>query len=241
MFVLVVGSVFFVLLIPLAAWALVALSRWTGLVLGTGLLACAAGWLWLMAGWVPPGLVSDSVLALVIVTPALIMTGRLADRVAVVRRAPPAAPPADVQLRLVTAHSLPAVCVCLNVGVLVVLVVTALYLDLDYTPPSADVLPLPAAVTVVSDRDLGCPGGPPDRCEREIDVTGAAGVSLDQAVQAVTAGLTGVHGWRLGPGSGPGQGPGGCRYEGWFLGREDVCVQVQYDRHTVQVILESGL
>lgn len=239
MFVLVVGSVFIVLVIPLAAWALVALSRWPGLIVGAALLGCAAGWLGLMAGWVPPGLVADLILALIVVTPALVMAGRLADRVAVVRRAPAA----DVQLRLVTAQWLPAGVVCLNVGVLLGLAVAVLYLNLNlqYTPPDSDVLPLPAAVTVVSDRDRGCPGGPGgpfDHCEREIDVTSAARGSLEQAAQDVTTGLTRMHGWRLSPVPGSST-SGGCRHEGWFLGREDVCVQVQYGQGTVRVFLDS--
>ena len=53
-----------------------------------------------------------------------------------------------------------SLCVCLNVLVLVVVFVGALYLDWAYTPPSSDVLPLPATLTVVRDRNQGCPGGP---------------------------------------------------------------------------------
>jgi hypothetical protein len=227
MFASVLGSVFLVLIVPLAAWALVALTTWPGRVLAVALLACAAGWLSLMTGWAAPDQVANIMLALVTLTPALIMTGRLADRVAVIRRAPPA------RVRIVTAHSVPAVCVGLNVLVLVILVLTTLYLDLDYTPPSSDVLPLPAALTVVSDTDHGCPGGPPDRCEREIDITGAGGLSVDRAAQIVTTALAGPHRWRLSPGQ------SGCRYEGWLLGRENVCVQVETDQNVVQVLLLS--
>jgi hypothetical protein len=250
MFVLAAGSAFLALLIPLAAWALITLSRWHGLVLGAALLACAAGWLGLMAGWVPPGLVADGVLALVVVAPALIMAGRLADRVAVIRRGPPAevqaagvqpagVQPAEVRLRLVTAHSLSAVCVCLNVGVLGGLAVAVLYLNLNlqYTPPSSDVLPLPAPLTVASDRDLGCssgPGGPYTRCEREIDVTGPARLSAGQTMRIINDALARRHGWRLG------RPQNGCRDEGWLLGREDVCVDVESGQGGVQVTLESG-
>ena len=226
MFVLMLGSVFLVLIVPLAAWALVTLTTWPGRVLAAALLACAAAWLSLMAGWVAPDQVANIMLALVILTPALIITGRLADRVAVIRRAPPG------RVRIVTAHSVPAVCVCLNVLVLAVLVFTVLYLDLDYTPPSSDVLPLPAALTVVSDTDHGCPGGPPGRCEREIDITSAR-LSVDQAAQVVTAALAGPHRWQLSAAQ------SGCRYEGWLLGRENVCVQVQTDQDSVQVLLQS--
>ncbi len=227
MFALLLGSVFLVLIVPLAAWALVALTMWPGRVLAAALLACAAGWLALMTGWVAPDQVANIMLALVVLTPALIVTGRLADRVAVIRRAPPGS------VRIVTAHSVPAVCVGLNVVVLIVLVLTVLYLDLDYTPPSSDVLPLPAALTVVSDTDHGCAGGPPDNCEREIDIAATGRLSADRAAQIVTAALGGPHGWRLGPFQ------SGCRREGWLLGREVVCVQVQTGQNTVQVLLQS--
>jgi hypothetical protein len=227
--VLALGFVFLILIIPLAALAALARTTWAGLALAVALLACAAGWLSLMTGWVGPDLVADTVLALAVVTPVLILAGRLADRVAVVRVAPPA------RIRLITGHSLAAVCVCLNVLVAVVVMVGALFLGWSYTPPSSDVLPLPPALIVVSDRDQGCSGGSGDRCAREVDVTSAAGLSPERTVAIVTGALTRLHGWRLGPDQ------SGCRNEGWLLGREDVCVTVQAGQNNVQVLLqESG-
>ncbi len=223
MLVLALGCVFLILIIPLAVWALVALARWSGLALAAGLLACAAGWLSLMAGWVGTDQVTNTVLALAVLTPVLIVTGRLAERVAVIPRAPRA------RFRLITAHSLPDVCVGLNIAVFVTVIVAALYLNWHYTPPSSDVLPLPATLTAVSDQDRGCAGS----CEREIDIRSTARLSPERTAQSVIVDLTSRHGWRLGPYQ------SGCRYEGWLLGREDVCVHVQAGQNAVQVLLES--
>jgi hypothetical protein len=228
MLVLALGSVFLILIIPLAVWAVVASTTVAGWALAFALLACGVSWLSLMVGWVRPDQVANTVLVLTILTPSLIMAGRLADRVAVVRLGPPAG------VRLITGHSLAAVCVCLNVLVLVVLVVGALYVGWDYTPPSSDVLPLPAALTVVSDRDQGCLGGPFDPCRREIDVTSRAGLSPERTAPIVVGALTRLHRWGLGPYQ------SGCRYEGWLLGRKRICVDVQTDRNAVQVLLDSS-
>jgi hypothetical protein len=197
-----------------------------GLALAAALLACGAGWLWLMAGEAAPDQVADTVLLLAVLTPALITAGRLAGRVAVIRPARPA------RVWLVTGHWLSAACTYLNVGVVVIVVAGALYAGWGYTPPSSDVLPLPATVTVISDRDQGCPAL--DRCRREIDVIGAAGLSPEQTAQIVTGALTRLHGWRLDPVS------GGCRPEGWLLGRMDVCLQVQAGQNAVQLLLDSS-
>jgi hypothetical protein len=228
--VFALGLVFLLLILPLAAFAALARTTWAGLALVGALLACGAGWLSLMAGWLAPDLVANTVLALAILTPALIMAGRLPDRVAVLRQAPPA------RVRLITGHSLAAVCVCLNVLVIVVVIMGALFLGWPYTPPSSDALPLPPTLTVVSDRDLGCPDRALDRCQREIDVTSPADLSLPQTAQIVTAALARLHGWH---GLGPYQ--GSCHSEGWLLGRETVCVQVETAQNTVQVLLESSI
>jgi hypothetical protein len=231
MLVLTLGSVFLILIIPLAALAALASTTVAGWALAAGLLACAAGWLWLMAGWAEPDQVANGALVLTILTPVLIMAGRLPDRVAVVRFA------GSARVRLITGHSLAAICVCLNVLVLVALVIGAIYLGwaYTYTPPSSDVLPLPAALTVVSDRDQGCSGGTSETCGREIVVTSAAGLSAERTVQVVTSALTRLHGWRLGPEQ------SGCRHEGWLLGREDICVEVQAGQHAVQVLVDGSL
>ena len=228
MLVLALGLACLILVVPLAALAAVARTTWAGLALAAALLACAAGWIWLMVGWAPPDLVADTVLVLAIVTPALILTGRLADRVAVVRLGSPAS------FRLVTGRSLSALCVGLNVLVVLVAVVGGLYLGWPYTPPSSDALPLPRALAVVSDRDQGCPGSPLDQCTREIDVTSAAGLSPDRTAQLVIGALNRLHGWRLSPYE------TSCRLEGWVFGREDVCVEVQPGQRAVQVLLHGG-
>jgi hypothetical protein len=223
MIVLALGCVFLILIIPLAVWALVALAFWPGLVLAVGLLACAAGWLALMCGWVATDQVTNTVLALAVLTPMLIIAGRLTDRVAVIRRAPPG------RFWVISAHSLPDACVGLNVLVFIAVIVAALYAEWGYTPPNSDVLPLPAALTVVSDQDRGCA----DSCEREIDVMSAGRLSPERTAQVVVVALTSRHGWRMGPYQ------SGCRREGWLLGREDVCVHVQTGQNAVQVLLEG--
>jgi hypothetical protein len=130
---------------------------------------------------------------------------------------------------------LAAVCVCLNLLVIAVLIFVVLDVGWDYTPPSSDALPLPPALIVVSDRDQGCSGAALDRCGREIDVRRAPGQSPEQVEQTVTGALARRHGW---PGLGPDQ--DSCRYEGWLLGREEVCIDVQSGQNTVQVLLQSG-
>ena len=228
MLVLALGLVSLILVVPLAALATVARITRAGLALAAALLACAAGWIWLMAGWAQPDLVTDTVLVLAILTPALIMTGRLADRVAVVRLGSPA------RLRLVAGRSLSALCVGLNVLVVLVVVVVGLYRGWYYTPPGSDALPLPRALTVVGDRNQGCSGGLLERCTREIDVTSAAGLSPDRTAQMVIDALNRLHGWRFS------QYETGCRLEGWVFGREDVCVEVQPGQKAVQVLLDGG-
>jgi hypothetical protein len=266
MLVIVLGFVFLALIVPLAALAAVARTTWAGLALAVALLACAAGWIWLIVGWAQPDEVTDTVLTLAILTPTLIIAGRLADRVAVVRppsparfrlvkgprladhraasparfrlvtRSHPADQPAESPGRvwLVTGRSLSGLCVGLNVLVVVVVVVGGIYLGWTYTPPSSDALPLPSALTVVSDRDEGCPGSPLDRCTREIDVRSTGGLSVDQTMQVVIGALNRLHGWRLSPYE------TSCRLEGWVFGRENVCVQVQTSQNAVQVVLEGG-
>lgn len=230
MLVLALGLVFLILIVPLAAWALAAKATWAGRALGAALLACGAAWLSLMAGWVEPDQVANTILALALLTPALIMAGRLASPVTGLLHPPPA------RIRLITGPVPAAVCACLNLLVIVVLVFAALNLGWGYTPPSSDALPLPPALTVLSDRDRGCPGGAfLGRCGRAIEVKSAAGLSPEQTAQIVTDALTRLHGW-----SGLGQDQGSCRNEGWLLGRENVCADVQTGQNTVQVQLESS-
>jgi hypothetical protein len=155
MLVLALGSLFLLLIVPVAAWALAARTTLPGLTLAAVLLTCGAGWIWLMAGRVPPGQVANSVLALTAVTPAVILAGRL-DRDTSVRLRPPG------RARLFTGPALSAVCVCLNVLAGVVLILGSLFQVFQshaYTPPSSDVLPLPPALSVVSDQDQGCSSG----------------------------------------------------------------------------------
>jgi hypothetical protein len=228
MLLLVLGFACLVLSIAMAVWALAAMTRVAGLALAGALLACGAGWFSLIVGWVRPDLVANVALALALLTPAVIMAGRLADRVAVVRVGQPA------QVRLITGSPLVAVCVCLNVLVAVGLVLDAMYFGMRYTPPSSDVLPLPATLTVMSDRNLGCHGDFLDGCEREIDVYSAAGLSPRKTALAVVTGLNRLHGWRLDAGL------SGCRHEGWLFGREDVCLELQTGGRVVQVLLQSG-
>lgn len=229
MLLLVLGSVFLILIVALAAWALMAMTRLPGLALAAALLACGAGWFSLMVGWVGPGDVANAVLVLTLLTPAVLMAGRLADRVAVVRVAPP------VRVRLITGSPLVAVCVCLNVLVAVGLVLDAMYLGLPrYTPPGSDALPLPAVLTVLSDQDQGCQSGFLNGCAREIDIKSMPGLSAQQTSWIVDGDLRRLHGWRLD------RTQSGCRHEGWLLGREEVCVQVQEAQDEVQVYLESS-
>jgi hypothetical protein len=83
-------------------------------------------------------------------------------------------------------------------------------------------------------RDQGCPGSLPHRYAREIFVTSATGLSPEQMAQIVTGAFDRLHGWRLSPYE------SNCRFEGWLLGWEDLCVEVQTGQNAVQVLLQSG-
>ncbi len=52
--------------------------------------------------------------------------------------------------------------------------------------------------------------------------------------QIVTGAFDRLHGWRLSPYE------SNCRFEGWLLGWEDLCVEVQTGQNTVQMLLQSG-
>jgi hypothetical protein len=223
---LTLACVFLILIVPVAAWALASKTTVVGLALAAALLTCGVGWFALVVGWTGPDQVANTFLVLTLATPALIMLGRLADRSAVV------VPGAHV--RLISGPSLAVVCAGLNILVFTVFIFTALYLGASYTPSSSDVLPLPVALTVISDQDHGCSMSPIGGCVREVDVKSTAGISTEQTMQAVNDALARLHGWRLNPPH------GGCRYEGWLLGREDVCVQVYAGQNAVRVLLKSN-
>lgn len=226
MLVLVLGCAFLALVVPVAAWALASKGTLAGLTLAAALLTCGAGWFALIVRWVPPGQTANTVLALVVVTAALIAAGRL-DRDAGILV--PTGWPA--RFRPLTGPALSAACVCLSFVVGVALIFGSMFQVLQsypYTPPSSDVLPLPPALAVVTDLNHGC-------CDREIDVRSTAGLSPDQTAQIVAGGLGRLHGWQLD------QNGSACRYEGLLFGRQQVCVQLQETGHAVQVLLTSSI
>ncbi|WP_327067646.1 hypothetical protein [Kitasatospora sp. NBC_01302] len=105
------------------------------------------------------------------------------------------------------------------------------------TPSDREVLPLPAGLAVVSDRDEGCGGGSETSCERRIEVRGTAGQSSDEVARELRDHLTRAHGWQFTLDHGS---LGACRDEDRGLDRHQVCAEVVDDKGTVSVLLDAS-
>jgi len=128
------------------------------------------------------------------------------------------------------------------------------------TPPSDQVLPLPASLTVLANSDQGCGGrsGPQMVCSREIDlqmpdaasaaslegVSGAQARTLQRdelalgtaAAHTAVRSLQGTYGWTFTSGS---QGSWhACRTVGWWLDAHTVCASVTVRQATAVVTLD---
>ncbi|TWG01114.1 hypothetical protein FHX73_115001 [Kitasatospora viridis] len=97
----------------------------------------------------------------------------------------------------------------------------------DFRPSSSEVLPLPARLAVVSDRDDGCDHTSlHNDCGREIQVRGASGQPDGDVALQLLDYLTRQRGWRLDPTQVGGPGWTGCHEEGRMLDRHEVCVTI---------------
>ena len=84
-------------------------------------------------------------------------------------------------------------------------------------PSTAQLLPLPAGLTVVDRSSGGCGS---DSCSSGITVTGDPGLTQNQIVQRLGQYLERQHGWHL---NSKGQ---DCRSAGWVIDRTQLCVWV---------------
>lgn len=86
-----------------------------------------------------------------------------------------------------------------------------------FVPDSAELLPLPAGLTVVANRETGCGCG---ACGRDVVVGSPSGRPATAMVALVVAHLTDQHRWRLDASA------AGCCRNGWLLDRSILCVEV---------------
>lgn len=86
-----------------------------------------------------------------------------------------------------------------------------------FVPDSDELLPLPAGLTVVANRETGCGSG---TCGRDIVVGSPIGQPATAIAALVVAHLTDQHRWRLDASA------AGCRRTGWLLDRSILCVEV---------------
>jgi hypothetical protein len=202
------------LALPLAAWALIARTWLIGLTVAVALLGCGAGWLLIADGYAGPASSGNAMVALAVLTVLLLVAGLLTER----------------RIARQPAHGSRLLCIAgtvvftasIAVNALVVLALETIPRDnANYTPPSSDVVPLPAGLKVVSDQDLGCQGSG-GYCTRQVEITSTTGLSASQAAQLIAAGLHHLHGWAPDADQHP-----VCRTEGLALGSQHVCIEVE--------------
>jgi hypothetical protein len=100
-----------------------------------------------------------------------------------------------------------------------------------YLPDSSELLPLPAGLTVIDNRDLGCGSG---SCTREILVGSHDARPESEIRSRVQDHLSRNHGWQLD------QNDSGCRRNGWLVDRTTLCVSLFVDDQQRVVIDLEG-
>lgn len=226
--VLIFGSV-----IPLICWALVARTVNIGWVNAVILAALAMVQVGLAEMWIPAGerltlIVACSVAAVMVIFVGIRVEGRY-----VRARGSRASGPRFLGGLVL----LGAFCI---VGLIFLLVFSLLVLvgaGPVSTPSLAQVLPLPAGLSIDKNNDRGCSSGSQTFCMREIVVTSSTGLSEKAMAALLRTQLLRVHGWRLHHDADGNL--AGCRFEGLLLDRREVCLSLQPVGEGVTVFLES--
>jgi len=227
----IVGSLFAV--VPLVCWALMARTARVGWIVAAVLATCVAGGLGLAAGWIRSGEKLTLLAALTFVTPLVIVFGIVAERRAGAGRL------RSGGVRGIAGMVVSVAYVGCSFTVVPLLVLTFLVEGgAAYVPSGAEVLPLPAGLTVAGHQDQGCSSGSDTICSRQFHIVSTAGLPAGQVAQRLRDHLAHVHGWRLS--SELGGGWGGCRTEGWLFDRQQVCVDVYVNQQQVTMLLEGG-
>jgi len=226
----IVGSLFAV--VPLVCWALMARTARVGRIVAAVLGTCVAGGLGLAAGWIRSGEKLTLLAALALATPLVIVFGIVAERRAGTGRL------RSGGVRGITGLVVSVAYFGFSFTVVPLLVLTFLVEGAAYVPSGAEVLPLPAGLTVAGDQDQGCSSGSHTICSRQFHIVSTAGLPAGQVAQLLRDHLAHVHGWSLS--SELGGGWGGCRTEGWLLDRQQVCVDVYVNQQQVTMLLEGG-
>jgi hypothetical protein len=106
------------------------------------------------------------------------------------------------------------------------------------TPSLAQVLPLPAGLSIYQDSDRGCSSGSQAFCTREVVVMSSAGLSEKDMAALLRTQLLRVHGWRLHQDMDGNS--AGCRFDGWLLDRREICRSLRPVRGRVEAFLVSN-
>ncbi len=146
---MIVGSLFAV--VPLVCWALMARTARVGWIVAAVLATCVAGGLGLAAGWIRSGEKLTLLAALTFVTPLVIVFGIVAERRAGAGRL------RSGGVRGIAGMVVSVAYVGCSFTVVPLLVLTFLVEGgAAYVPSGAEVLPLPAGLTVAGHQDQGC-------------------------------------------------------------------------------------
>lgn len=219
-------------IVPLVCWALVVRSARVGWIVAAVLATCVAGGLGLAAGWIRSGEKLTLLATLTFVMPLVIVFGIAAERRAGAGRS------RSGGLRGITGMVVSVAYVGFSFTVIPLLVLTFLVEGAACVPSGAEVLPLPAGLTVAGDQDQGCSSGSHTICSRQFHIVSTAGLPAGQVAQRLRDHLAHVHGWSLS--SELRGGWGRCRTEGWLLDRQHVCVDVYVNQQQVTMLLEGG-
>jgi hypothetical protein len=159
-----------VLALPLACWGLSARSTRAGWIVAAVLAFCAMAEIVLAKGWFLAGERFTLVVAFALAAAVVLAAGIAAEwrQPGGLRRG---------GARAVTGVAVSVACITASLGGITVFVVAVLtYGSPASVPPASGVLPLPAGMTVTSDRGQGCSGGSQTYCTRQIMAAGPAGL-----------------------------------------------------------------
>jgi hypothetical protein len=219
------------LVLPLMCWALVARTTKVGWIVAAVLAVCLATEIGLAKSWILPGERVTLLVALVLTTIMVLITGITVEgHHADARRL------RSSGARII-AGLFASVAYCAISLIIVVFIVMLFIVDgrPASTPSSSKVLPLPVGLTAVANRDEGCSSGSETFCSRKLVVRSAMGLSEEDVAGRLRDHLAHTRGWHLNPDR---QGDSnGCRVEGRLLDRQRLCLSILTGQNPVTVLL----
>jgi hypothetical protein len=211
--------------VPLACWPMLSRVRNVTVTVEVILAAAAVGLVLLAGGWLHLPVRAELVLAYAPAVTAVIAAG-----LAIERRQP------DKATRRINPRRRTAAKVLIVGYAALVLLCCApasvFIINSDgFEPSSNELLPLPAGLTVVSNKDGDCGSGGRSRI---ITIGNHDGLTAEQTAARVTDHLNHDHGWHLDHNGSE------CRRDGWLIDQTSLCVEIGTDDQQHAVVILSG-